>query len=264
MQRTWPLAPLLAGILLAAPPPAVAQQSQPQTQPRSKPSPRTKMPQPQLREEDTITPAQARRAQEQIPVSAPAAPKAAAPKPAAPAARSVACSGAFSRQSSHMRIAMAFNSENVTFTEVDGPEGSKVLASVLFPKDPKRRLEVWWENEAGRSDTSLIVINGQSTWVGPKGLRLGLTLAALEKLNGKPFKLKGFEKAEGGSVTDWQGGSLTTLPGGCKVGLRMAADPKISADSRSQVATNAEFLSNDPKMQAAKPTVAEILLGYPR
>ena len=34
---------------------------------------------------------------------------------------------------------------------------------------------------------------GQSTWTAPKGLRLGLPLAALEKLNGKPFKLIEFE-----------------------------------------------------------------------
>ena len=95
--------------------------------------------------------------------------------------------------------------------EVDA-SGSKVAASVLFPKDPKRRLEVWWSNPANRSQTYLILINGQSTWSGPGGMRLGLTLAQLEKLNHKPFKLKGFGKDNLATVSDWDGGAFA-FPG---------------------------------------------------
>ena len=118
-----------------------------------------------------------------------------------------------------------------------------------------------WDNEAARSTTSLIVITGQSTWTGPKGLRLGLTLAALEKLNGKPFKLSGFDQPEGSAVTDWQGGALASLPGGCKVGIKLAPDKKAAAAAPA-AAAGKEFLSNDAKVRAAKPTVAEIIFGY--
>ena len=195
---------------------------------------------------------------------APAAPKSATPKapPAASApGRAVACSGAFAKDSSHLRLAAAFNSLNITFTEVDGPDGAKVMASVLFPNDPNRRLEVWWQNEAARSGTYLIVINGKSTWTAPKGLRLGLGLAAIEKLNGRPFKLKGFEK-DGGSVTDWQGGGLISLPGGCKVGVKFAPDPKASEAVLAETSVGTEFDSSDAAMRAARPAVAEIILGY--
>src|SRR5215470_17606394 len=106
-------------------------------------------------------------------------------------------------------------------TRGDGP---RLMASVLFPNDPKRRLEVLWQNEAARSDTHLIVINGQSTWSAPKGLRLGVALAALEKLNRKPFKIAGFDQPNPGSVSDWQGGALETLPGGCRLGIRLVPD----------------------------------------
>jgi hypothetical protein len=120
---------------------------------------------------------------------------------------------------------------------------------------------VLWDNEAARSTTSLIVITGQSTWTGPKGLRLGLTLAALEKLNGKPFKLSGFDQPEGSAVIDWQGGALASLPGGCKVGIKLAADRKAAADVLA-AAAGKEFTSDDAKIRAAKPTVAEIVFGY--
>ena len=183
--------------------------------------------------------------------------------PATPsiAGHAVACSGAFAKDSSHLRLAAAFNSLNITFTEVDGPDGAKVMASVLFPKDPKKRLEVWWQNEAARSGTYLIVINGQSTWAAPKGLRLGLGLAAVEKLNGKPFKLKGFDK-DGGNTTDWQGGALLSLPGGCKVGVKFAPDPKAPEAARAETMVGNEFDSSDAAMRAARPTISEIILGY--
>src|SRR5258705_338888 len=102
------------------------------------------------------------------------------------------------------------------YTEIDAPEDKKIMAYVLFPKDPKRRLEVWWENEDSRKGTHLIVIGGQSTWTAPKGLKLGLSLAAIEKLNGKPFKVKGFDKENVALITDWQDGALSQLPGGCR------------------------------------------------
>jgi hypothetical protein len=155
----------------------------------------------------------------------------------------------------------AFQPKNVEYGEVAGAAGTKLNATILFPKDPKRHLEVMWQNEAARSDTSLIVITGQSTWTGPKGLRLGLTLAALEKLNGKAFKVSGVDQPDGSAVLDWQGGALATLPGGCKVGVRLTADRKAAADAL-KAAGGKEFGSSDTAMRAVKPTVAEILLGY--
>ena len=192
------------------------------------------------------------------PAAAPAAP--AAPKHAAPA-HAVTCAGAFAKDSNHLKIVQAFQPKNVEYGEVAGAGGSKLNATILFPKDPKLHLEVLWDNEAARSTTSLIVITGKSTWTGPKGLKLGLTLAALEKLNGKPFKLSGVDQPEGSAVTDWQGGALASLPGGCKVGIKLAADRKAAADALA-AAGGKEFTSDDAKIRAVKPVVAEIIFGY--
>ena len=41
----------------------------------------------------------------------------------------------------------------------------------------------------------------------PGELRLGLTLAELEQLNGKPFKLSGFDKSNVATLSNWNGGS---------------------------------------------------------
>ena len=210
-------------------------------------------------------PAPAKQAK-QPPAAAPggaAAPAAAKPaKPAAPP-RAVACAGVFAKDSTHLKLAQRFEPKNVEFADVDGPDGSRLKATVLFGKDPKGRLEVLWSDEGSRSGTSLIVITGKSAWTGPKGLKLGLTLPALEKLNGRPFRLMGFgAKENAGQVTGWDGGALAVLPGGCKVGLRLALDPKTMPEARAAAAGEAEIGSSDPALKAAAPKVAEIIIGY--
>jgi len=173
----------------------------------------------------------------------------------------IACSGVFGRDSSHSKLAMAFQSHNVVFTQVDGGSG-KAMASVLFTTDPKRRLEVWWSNPASRTNTHLIVINGKSDWTAPGELRLGQTLADLEKLNGKPFKLSGFDKANIATLTEWNGGRLSALAGGCKVGLSLHAAPTTPASALAGLPPDREFSSADSAMRAANATVSEILVAY--
>ena len=285
MRSRWIAGALAAGAMIAAPS-AVPAQQQPVRQAQA---PKAKQPQPANPDLDVeeLTPSQIQRAQEPAPPPSPKgaaraqkdtakapketekAPKETAkaaakqPAPAPASSRAIACSGAFSKDSTHIKLATVFNSLNLTFTEVDGPVGIKVMASVLFPNDPKRRLEVWWENQAARSGIYLIVINGQSTWAAPKGLRLGLPVAALEKLNGKPFKLKGLEKDNTILVSDWNGGVLGgEFPGGCKSGVRLAADRKAAPDALAAMAGTGEFTSTDAKVRAVKPTVAEIILGF--
>jgi hypothetical protein len=52
----------------------------------------------------------------------------------------------------------------------------------------------------------------------------------VEKLNHKPIKLKGFDKDRIATVSDWDGGALATVAGGCNAGLSLRADAKTSAE----------------------------------
>jgi hypothetical protein len=174
----------------------------------------------------------------------------------------IACSGVFAKDSSHTKLASAFQSRNVSNTQVETNSGGKATASVLYAKDPKRRLEVWWSKPASKSDTHLIVINGQSDWIAPGELHLGLTLAELEKLNGKPFKMSGFDKDHVATLSDWDGGTLSALAGGCKVGISLRADPKATAVMLGGLPGDRAFTSSDASLRAANPTVSEILVAY--
>jgi hypothetical protein len=262
---------LILWVLVAAiAAPAAAQQwpdpppdsGQPPAQSKAKPKAKKQAPRDDVEE---LTPSQIQRAQEADPRSGtpkgdmPQAVK--RPSKAAAQPRQIDCRGAFARDSSHIRLAQIFGPDNVTFTDVDGPDNTKIPASVLFPRDPQRRLEMLWNNTSSRSGTQVIVINGKSNWTAPRGVKLGAQLAAVEKLNGKPFKLSAFG-ADGSSAADWQEGALLNLQGGCKIGMRFVADPRAPEDARAQLAATKELLSSDPSVRALRPTVAEILIGY--
>lgn len=225
--------------------------------------------QPNLNPEDELSPSQMKQPMPAaVPEPSPGKHAAVAVKPApgsqpprAPHAASVRtvveCSGPFAKDSGMLALAVTYDSRNMIFTH-ETVQGTQVGATVLFPKDPHRRLEVWWQNP-NRTGTYLIDIAGKSIWTAPKGLRLGLTLEQVEKINHKPFKLKGFDESGVAGVADWDGGELASIPGGCKAGVSMQVKDKSAT---AELPAKDQYSSDDPAMRALKPTVSEILIGY--
>lgn len=274
---------VLAGFAATVSASAHAQSAQPPLQdrwpaPTQQTTPSAPAPDAATRPAQAPTPAAAPEPNAEAPKPSAQAPKPGAGAPAAkpaprreqakakkPAAKptTVACGGVFAPGSNHEAIESAYGEKNVTFTEIESdPAGGKLMATVIFPDDPKRRLEVVWRNEDVRSDIHRIAITGHSTWTGPTGLRLGMPLAAVEKINGKPFKLQGFDQSNASATIDWQDGALASLPGGCDIGVFFAADPKAPQAAREEVAADQDFLSSDGAIRAVKPVVTEILFGY--
>jgi len=168
----------------------------------------------------------------------------------------------FAKNSSHLKLAIKYDSGNLVYDDVVGQGGVKLKASILYPKDPRRRLEVLWNNEQARTDLAVVAINGRSQWSAPGGLKLGLTIAAIEKANGGPFKLSGFGSDGTASITSWEGGSLGKLAGGCKAGVTLSLDRRSPEGARGNVSSANELMSNDNNLKAVKPTISEILIGY--
>ena len=240
------------------PPPAPAATVQDRW-PQPAPPPTQRQPVPQQQQQQP--PRQAQPAPQADPDAPRSAPRP-APRPRAAAGNVVTCGGVFVKDTTHLKLAIKYDSRNIVFGEVDGPDGTRIKATILYPNEPKRRLEVIWNNDAARTDLSLVVINGQSQWTAPKGLKIGIPLATLEKINGRPFKLGAVGADGSASAIGWEGGALTSLPGGCKVGVRMVADAKAPTDGVGAVSAQKEMLSNDASFRALKPKIAEILIGY--
>jgi hypothetical protein len=114
---------------------------------------------------------------------------AASAEPAA-SSRLIKCEGPFGRNAGHSDLVKAFGNKNVVEQEIDGAEGQKIKASVLYPADPTARLEFVWSDEKARRRPTLIRATDQSAWATTNGIRIGTALVEIEQMNGKPFKLR--------------------------------------------------------------------------
>ncbi|SCB53720.1 hypothetical protein GA0061098_102089 [Bradyrhizobium shewense] len=108
--------------------------------------------------------------------------------------------------------------------ELPGAEGERYKGVVLFPKASDRRIEVaFTDDKAGRASGLTLRDAKTSRWT-VAGVTIGSSLADVQKANGKPFLVSGFEWDYGGFVTDWKGGALSRpLQGGCTVSIRFGA-----------------------------------------
>ena len=174
----------------------------------------------------------------------------------------VNCEGPFGRNATRADVIKAYGADAVDQV-LDGPEELKFKATVLYPKDPKRRLVIIWNDEKARRRPT-IRIDLESAWATPNGVRLGTGLAEIERLNGKPFRLYGFEWDYGGRTSNWMGGNLgKPQPGGCNLTLALGFDfDKAPKGMTDKVSGDSEFLSTNPAMRALKPAVYEITIGY--
>jgi hypothetical protein len=137
-------------------------------------------------------------------------------------------------------------------------EGAHTLGTVLFPADPRRRVEVAWSDTVRRARPEFVRVNTDSSqWRVVPGVGMGTTLAELERLNGRPFKLLGFHWDYEGTVSSWEGGRLDSLWSGA-VMLRLRPPPNPPADLTRQVLGDRELTSSHPAMQRLAPRVYEI------
>jgi hypothetical protein len=152
--------------------------------------------------------------------------------------------------------------------KIDVGEGQFEDGSVIHPNKPSLTVLVLWKDSAGRRNPSSIRLRDRSRQVVYDSIGIGTTLKALERLNGRPFALAGFDFDYSGTVTSWMGGRLETISGPvCEIKVRLLPSlPKSS--SREQLAAgkatqgDRDFKSSDANMQLLNPRAYEVLLIY--
>lgn len=155
-------------------------------------------------------------------------------------------------------LAARFGAVNMREETLPGPEGDEYQATVIYPEDRERRLEIVWTDPAARTRIAQVSISGeQSGWRGPAGVALGMSAEEVALANGGPFTIAGFGWDLGGWVGDWKGGVLSHAS--CHVGMRLS--PR--GDYSSAVGDTL-FASDSAEIRLADPRVLAISLGYGR
>jgi hypothetical protein len=161
-----------------------------------------------------------------------------------------------------------FGPSQVSRQMINVGEGELEDGSVIYPKTSRLTILVLWKDSVGRRHPSSVRLRKGSTQVIYEGIGIGTTLKALERLNGRPFQLAGFDFDYSGTVTSWLGGHLEEVSGPvCEIKVRLLPDlPK--SPSREQLAAgeategDRDFRSSDANMQLLNPRVYEVLLIY--
>lgn len=142
-------------------------------------------------------------------------------------------------------------------------EGMTAPGVVVFPDNPLKMLEIYWDQEIDPLRPALVRIsgagpaNGGSVWNTVDGITIGTSLEEVEQLNGKPFDLYGFDWDYGGLVTDWNEGKQSPY-------LHLRFQLTGQEEAPSTVLGETVLKSNDPVLRRLKPVVAVIELSFPR
>jgi hypothetical protein len=160
-----------------------------------------------------------------------------------------------------------YGDSNVVAGVVNVGEGQTEAGTILFPRDSARRLAILWADSSRRTHPTRVEVDGSPTrWMVIPGVSLGTSLAELERLNGKPFRLFGMDFDYSGTVDSWEGGRLDSLwrpAAGSRhlVWLRLQPE-NTSADAAlaAKVVGERVFPSSDSAMRQLNPKVYDLFV----
>jgi hypothetical protein len=164
-----------------------------------------------------------------------------------PPAPQLNCAGPFAKDTSHAKLVTEFGDKNVAFKDVETPGNILVKATVIFDNDPTKRAVFFWGDNKARNKLSSILIEAPSRWAGPGGIRNGLPLKELEKLNGGSFSMVAFGGVNGGNVSGLKG-PFVNVAGGCTLvprfepGIANPLPPRYASVTGEQTLVSTNFM----------------------
>lgn len=183
-----------------------------------------------------------------------------------PRSLSFDCDSTFPLTLTAAQLQARYGAANVSRESIDLGEGQSQTATILFGRDSARRVQILWRDTVKlRSPASVEIHSVNSLWRTPTGLASGMTLRAIEQLNGKPFRLFGFGFDGSGVITSWERGKLATPESAaCRVSGAMEDRVQQAALRRwyKQVTGETQFSSANKAMQVLNPRLAQMQLGY--
>ncbi len=193
------------------------------------------------------------------PLAPPVAP-AASPTPAA--ADGLGCDTPIPPTASFASLKAQFG-DAIRKGDIPGAEGQTAKGAVLYGATPARTLQISFWDAAMAHVSGVSPADKATAWIGPMGLHLGSTLAEVEKANGRPFVIGGFGWDYGGYITDFKGGALAKVAGGCAMSLRFDAGDSDRPMPDGISGDGVSVASNDPRVQKWGPVVSQMEIGWP-
>lgn len=163
--------------------------------------------------------------------------------------------GAVTRRTSEKALIDLYGRNNVKREAWYLGEGQYRAASAVL-KGTKSEFWILWKNDKYTNAERVIVLG--SAWRTSEGLRVGLPLDAVVKINGRNFLFYGFEWDYGGAVESWKRGRLSRF--GDDMTVFLTRDFDIEADDATEQAVlgDRSVLSNTSGLEQLKIKVHKI------
>jgi len=151
-------------------------------------------------------------------------------------------------------IERAYGKKNLKLQKLPGAEGEEIEGAKLFA-ETDRELEIIWDPEKEKTKVVLDIRVVGKAWKFENGLKSGVTVEEVEKINGKPFQIAGFSWDYGG-YANFKGGKLDA-----KVSIRFSPS---SDEVPDYLQGDKQLSSSDKKLRAVKPLVDEGITVFMR
>jgi hypothetical protein len=175
--------------------------------------------------------------------------------------------GRITAHSNYSDLVRNFGANNIGDGEVEVGEGQTLPATVVFPKDPLKRIGITWKDSTNRRIPDRVqVIGEKSRWRTSYGLTLGMTLKELERINGRPLVLTNYETDYEGSVRSWEGGVFgSEMENQGRVAVRLLRPAKlfVTVEEFDKMTDGGlEISSSNPILRKMNPRVSEITWSF--
>ena len=180
-------------------------------------------------------------------------------KPARPPSTAITCNWPVGPFDSARDVLRRFGRQ-AHMADIGIGEGETERGVVLFPGDPRRRLEVLFWGNSRHGPRSIQFSDERAPWT-VAGIRLGDTLESVNRRNGRALHLQMFGSDYGGTVQDFNGGRLATLMGDCEPAIVFT--PGSGAQYPESLSGDGVLESNHPDMAKARAYVDLLGVHFP-
>ncbi len=148
-------------------------------------------------------------------------------------------------------LARIYGAANVNYAKVPAAEGQEQAGAFIHQGTPNE-LQLGFTEDGKRIEFIRIV---GKNWATREGLRIGTSLAELERINGGPFQFSGF---------GWDYGGAVFARGKALAGIGITIAPTKNEDSKEaqRVMGDRKFSSRHPALKNLGVAVSSIVIGF--
>lgn len=150
-----------------------------------------------------------------------------------------------------------YDKENIRETVIFSYEGIDIKGTEVIFDNTADNITIEW-NDGNLTPKIIRIENLNSNWKTKEGVGIGSTIKEVEKANGKPFTIYGYEIDAylAGTVKNWNSGNLQGL------NLQFKITKEIPVEVYMEMIGDRGILSNNPLLEKAGLQVENITVGF--